>query len=46
MNGIAHSILYGGGRLRRLQTGVVTHYVLAMIVGLIAATAVFVVAWR
>ncbi|MBX5235949.1 Na(+)/H(+) antiporter subunit D [Rhizobium sp. NLR4a] len=46
VNGIAHSILNGGGRLRRLQTGVVTHYVLAMIVGLIAATAVFVVAWR
>ncbi|OWO95132.1 Na(+)/H(+) antiporter subunit D [Rhizobium esperanzae] len=46
VNGIAHSILHGGGRLRRLQTGVVTHYVLAMIVGLIAATAVFVVAWR
>ncbi|MGG7578799.1 Na(+)/H(+) antiporter subunit D [Rhizobium sp. Nf11,1] len=46
VNGVAHSILHGGGRLRRLQTGVVTHYVLAMIVGLIAATAVFVVAWR
>lgn len=46
VNGIAHSILYSGGRLRRLQTGVVTHYVLAMVVGLIAATVVFVVAWR
>ncbi|MEK1900106.1 MAG: Na(+)/H(+) antiporter subunit D [Rhizobium sp.] len=46
VNGVAHSILHSGGRLRRLQTGVVTHYVLAMVVGLIAATVVFVVAWR
>ena len=46
VNGVAHSILQSGGRLRRLQTGVVTHYVLAMVVGLIAATVVFVVAWR
>jgi multicomponent Na+:H+ antiporter subunit D len=46
VNGIARSILRGGGTLRQLQTGVVTHYVLAMIVGVIAATAVFAVAWR
>lgn len=46
VNGIAYVILHGGGRLRRLQTGVVTHYVLAMVVGLTAATIVFVVAWR
>ncbi|NLS04058.1 Na(+)/H(+) antiporter subunit D [Rhizobium sp. P32RR-XVIII] len=46
VNGVARSILRGGGALRRLQTGVVTHYVLAMIVGVIAATAVFAVAWR
>ncbi|MBY4609468.1 Na(+)/H(+) antiporter subunit D [Rhizobium sp. 9T] len=46
VNGVARSILRGGGRLRRLQTGVVTHYVLAMIVGVIAATAIFAVAWR
>jgi multicomponent Na+:H+ antiporter subunit D len=32
--------------LRRLQTGVVTHYVLAMIAGLIAAILVFAVVWR
>ncbi|KFC74396.1 NADH dehydrogenase (Quinone) precursor [Bosea sp. LC85] len=46
VNGIARSILHGGGMLRLLQTGVVTHYALAMIVGLIAATAVFAVVWR
>jgi multicomponent Na+:H+ antiporter subunit D len=46
VNGVARSILRGGGALRRLQTGVVTHYVLAMIVGVIAATVVFAVAWR
>ncbi|MGY5808870.1 Na(+)/H(+) antiporter subunit D [Rhizobium sp. LEGMi198b] len=46
VNGVAHSILRGGGALRRLQTGVVTHYALAMIVGVIAATVVFAVVWR
>ncbi|MDK4742268.1 Na(+)/H(+) antiporter subunit D [Rhizobium sp. CNPSo 3464] len=46
VNGVARSILRGGGALRRLQTGVVTHYALAMIVGVIAATVVFAVVWR
>jgi multicomponent Na+:H+ antiporter subunit D len=46
VNGIARSILDGGGVLRRLQTGVVTHYALAMIAGLIAAIVVFAVVWR
>lgn len=46
VNGIARSILDGGGVLRRLQTGVVTHYALAMIAGVIAATAVFAVVWQ
>ncbi|MBP2233675.1 multicomponent Na+:H+ antiporter subunit D [Sinorhizobium kostiense] len=46
VNGVARSILEGGGVLRRLQTGVVTHYVLAMIAGLIAAIVVFAVVWR
>lgn len=46
VNGVARSILHEGGRLRRLQTGVVTHYALAMIVGLIAAIVVFAVVWR
>jgi multicomponent Na+:H+ antiporter subunit D len=46
VNGVARTILRGGGTLRRLQTGVVTHYVLAMIAGVIAATAIFAVAWR
>lgn len=46
VNGVARSILRGGGALRRLQTGVVTHYALAMIAGVIAAVVVFAVAWR
>ncbi|OWW04189.1 cation:proton antiporter [Rhizobium sp. R72] len=46
VNGVARSILRGGQTLRRLQTGVVTHYALAMIVGVVAATVVFTVAWR
>lgn len=46
VNGIARSILGGGGVLRRIQTGVVTHYALAMIAGLIAAIVVFAVVWR
>ncbi|MEY9780570.1 Na(+)/H(+) antiporter subunit D [Sinorhizobium fredii] len=46
VNGVARSILDGGGVLRRLQTGVVTHYALAMIAGLIAAIAVFAVVWQ
>jgi multicomponent Na+:H+ antiporter subunit D len=46
VNGVAGAILHGGRALRRLQTGVVTHYALAMIAGVIAATAVFAVVWR
>ncbi|WFU11565.1 Na(+)/H(+) antiporter subunit D (plasmid) [Rhizobium sp. CB3090] len=46
VNGVARSILRGGGALRGLQTGVVTHYALAMIAGVIAATVVFAVVWR
>ncbi|WP_018234676.1 Na(+)/H(+) antiporter subunit D [Ensifer sp. BR816] len=46
VNGVAHAILDGGGVLRRLQTGVVTHYALAMIAGVIAVTAVFAVVWQ
>lgn len=46
VNGVARSILRGGGVLRRLQTGVVNHYALAMIAGLIGATAVFAVVWQ
>ncbi|MDK1493185.1 Na(+)/H(+) antiporter subunit D [Sinorhizobium sp. 7-81] len=46
VNGVARAILNGGGTLRRLQTGVVTHYALAMIAGVIAATAIFAVAWQ
>ncbi|MGO4622910.1 Na(+)/H(+) antiporter subunit D [Ensifer sp. 2YAB10] len=46
VNGLARAILDGGGTLRRLQTGVVTHYALAMIAGVIAATAIFAVVWQ
>ncbi|MGF7008757.1 Na(+)/H(+) antiporter subunit D [Aminobacter sp. BE322] len=46
VNGVARSILRGGGVLRRLQTGVVNHYALAMIAGLIGVTAVFAVVWQ
>lgn len=46
VNGVARSILRSGGALRRLQTGVVTHYALAMIAGVIAAVVVFAVVWR
>ncbi|TIV44183.1 MAG: Na+/H+ antiporter subunit D, partial [Mesorhizobium sp.] len=46
VNGVARTILRGGGLLRRLQSGVVTHYALAMIAGVIAAIAVFAVAWQ
>ena len=46
VNGVAHAILRGGGTLRRLQTGVVTHYALAMLVGVAAVILVFAVAWR
>lgn len=46
VNGVARAVLRGGAGLRRLQTGVVTHYALAMIAGVIAAAAVFAVAWR
>jgi len=46
VNGFARAILSGGGALRRLQTGVVTHYALAMIAGVIAAIAVFAMVWQ
>ncbi|EPE96585.1 Na(+)/H(+) antiporter subunit D [Rhizobium grahamii] len=46
VNGVARSVLRGGGALRRLQTGVVSHYALAMMVGIIAATVVFATVWR
>ena len=46
VNGVARVILRGGAVLRRLQTGVVTNYAAAMIAGLIAAIAIFAVAWK
>ncbi len=46
VNGLARWVLRGGAVLRRLQTGVVTHYAGGMIAGLIAAISIFAVAWR
>ncbi|WP_104666818.1 Na(+)/H(+) antiporter subunit D [Ensifer adhaerens] len=46
VNGFARTILVAGGALRRLQTGVITHYALAMIAGVIAAIAVSAVVWQ
>jgi len=46
VNGVAHAILRGGGLLRRLQTGIVSDYAVAMVAGIIAAVVIFAVAWR
>ena len=46
VNGIARWVMRGGAVLRRVQTGVVSHYAGGMIAGLIAAIAIFAVAWR
>jgi len=45
VNGVARSALASGSLMRRLQTGVVTHYAAAMIGGVLAAIAVYSVAW-
>ena len=41
VNGVARSALASGSLMRRLQTGVVTHYAGAMIGGVLAAIAVY-----
>ena len=46
VNGIARWVMRGGAVLRRVQTGVVSHYAGGMVAGLIAAIAIFAVAWR
>ena len=46
VNGVARWVMRGGAVLRRLQTGVVTHYAGGMVAGLIAAIAIFAVAWQ
>jgi multicomponent Na+:H+ antiporter subunit D len=46
VNGVARAILDSGATLRRLQTGVVSDYVVAMIAGVIAAIVLFVAAWQ
>jgi multicomponent Na+:H+ antiporter subunit D len=46
VNGVARAILRGGATLRRLQTGVVSDYAVAMVAGVIAAVVLFVAAWQ
>ncbi|MCG7522325.1 Na(+)/H(+) antiporter subunit D [Ruegeria sp. Ofav3-42] len=45
VNGVARKVLRSGERLRRVQTGIVTHYAVGMIAGVIAAITVFAVVW-
>lgn len=42
VNGVAKSAMKGGRLLRRLQTGIVSHYILAMAIGLFLVIAVYV----
>lgn len=42
VNGVAKSAMKSGSLLRRLQTGIVTHYALAMAIGLFLVIAVYV----
>ncbi|MEY8203837.1 MAG: hypothetical protein RPR40_02075, partial [Bermanella sp.] len=44
VNGVAKSAMKSGRLLRRLQTGIVSHYVLAMAIGLFLVIAVYVLA--
>ncbi|MEE1568895.1 MAG: Na+/H+ antiporter subunit D, partial [Alphaproteobacteria bacterium] len=41
VNGVARTALAWGASLRRLQTGVVTHYAMAMVGGVVAGIAVY-----
>lgn len=41
VNGVAHTALTSGGLLRRLQTGIVSHYGLAIIAGLLGVVLVY-----
>ncbi len=45
VNGIARAALNSGATLRRLQTGIVTHYAAAMIGGVLVAFAVYAIFW-
>jgi multicomponent Na+:H+ antiporter subunit D len=45
VNGVARTALAWGATFRRLQTGIVTHYAAAMIGGVLAGMAVYVVVW-
>ncbi|MEX0318766.1 MAG: Na(+)/H(+) antiporter subunit D [Ruegeria sp.] len=46
VNGVASTILQGGRRLRRVQTGIVSQYAVAMVAGVVAAIAVYAVVWQ
>ena len=45
VNGVARSALASGSLMRRLQTGVLSHYAAAMIGGVLAAIAIYSVSW-
>ncbi len=45
VNGVARTALAWGATIRRLQSGIVTQYAAAMIGGVLAAMAVYVVVW-
>ena len=45
VNDVARSALASGSLMRRLQTGVVTHYAASMIGGVLAAIVIYSVAW-
>jgi len=43
VNGVAHNILHAGATLRRLQNGILSHYALAIIIGVLAGITIYVV---
>ena len=45
VNGVGRTALASGALIRRLQTGIVTHYAAAMIGGVLAALAVYMTVW-
>ncbi|MFQ5534417.1 MAG: Na(+)/H(+) antiporter subunit D, partial [Sphingomonadales bacterium] len=45
VNGVARTALAWGAAMRRLQTGIVTHYAAAMIGGVLVAVAVYSMVW-
>ena len=46
VNGVAHFCLHSGSLLRRLQTGVISHYAMGMVIGIVSAAALLAVVLR